>query len=352
MKLQLILHKFKWEFWPMWLSNIPVGLFWLYFSLRAKNLFFFSTVNPLFENGAMLGASKSGILNTLPAEHIPITLLLKKDENDFDLTLKKMKDNGLSFPVILKPDVGERGLLVELIKNEAELHQYLTANNITLLLQEFVDYPLEAGIFYYRYPDQKTGVIPSIALKEYLEIEGDGSSTCRTLLLKNIHGAFQVDRLEREGDFDLEQIIDDGKRLLIEPIGNHCRGTKVSDGNHLIDQQLLNLFDRLNKDMDQVYYGRFDIKFNSWEELLKGEHFKILELNGIASEPMHIYDERIPIIKKYQSFYSLWNVIYGISKVQRKKGVVPITLSQAIGYIKTYSKYLRSLNKKWRVIPS
>ena len=342
------LKKLNWEFWPMWLANIPVCIIYLFFSVRARNMFFFSTVNPKFENGALMGASKMNILNALPKNYLPKTAYLRKGKNRIEDAISAMRMLDLKFPIIIKPDIGERGLLVEQIMNEQDLNAYLSANDINYILQEYISYPNEAAIFYHRLPNEQKGQITSIALKDYLTVVGDGKSSIRSLLVNHFHGSLQISRLEEIPSFNLNDIPRKGEEIILEPIGNHCRGTKISSGNHLISERLLTLFDEINRNSDDVYYGRYDLKYRSWEALLEGQDFKILELNGVASEPMHIYDSSIPVLDKYKSFYRLWKKIFLISKIQRKKGVKPMSAKDAARYLRNYFKYLKSINKTWR----
>ena len=350
MILKYIKSKIEWEFWPTWLANIPVGLFWLYFSIRARHLFFFSTVNHQFENGAMMGASKRNILQHIPPQYLPKTIFLKKDELVLKRILEEIKAQDLSFPLIAKPDIGERGLLVELIKSEKELTAYIQANKINFLIQEYITHPNEVGIFYYRNPSQLNGEIVSVALKDFLSVTGDGTNNIKALLEIHQMGRLQIDRLSKVDHTMLLNIPRKGEKILLEPIGNHCRGTRMLNGNHLIDDKLKSTFDQINSSMPDVYYGRFDIKYKSWERLLDGKDFKIIELNGVASEPMHVYDRSIAVVDKYRAFYHLWKKIYEISQVQRAKGIKPISFTEAIGYIRNYFKYIRSINLEWRAL--
>jgi len=50
----------------------------------------------------------------------------------------------------------------------------------------------------------------------------------------------------KKADFSPEEILPAGTVKLLEPIGNHNRGTKFLDGNHLINSELLNFFDALS----------------------------------------------------------------------------------------------------------
>lgn len=68
------------------------------------------------------------------------------------------------------------------------------------------------------------------------------------------------------------------------------------DGENFITEKLESTFNSILNAIPGFYYGRLDIRFNSFEELEKGENFSIIELNGVKSEPTHIYDPK----------YSFW----------------------------------------------
>jgi len=252
------------------------------------------------------------------------------------------------FHMDLVIQLGERGLLVELIADENELETYLHANPIDIIIQEYVQYEKECGIFYIRNPLETKGEIVSIGLKDFLKIKGDGISTIRCLMEGNQRSKLQIKRLEVSRPTFLSTVPDKDEMVAIEPIGNHSRGTCFLDGNHLKSETLNAIFDNMSNQMPNVYYGRFDIKYNTWGELLEGKNFKILELNGVASEPIHIYDKNVPVFEKYKSFYSLWKKLYEISKVQKSRGYQPMNVKGALSSVISYFKYMRSINPNWR----
>ena len=86
------------------------------------------------------------------------------------------------FPVILKPDVGQRGAGVRLIRTTAQLTSYFSTVTGAVLLQPFHEGPYEAGIFYYRFPGDARGRIFSITDKHFPVVVGDGISTLRELI--------------------------------------------------------------------------------------------------------------------------------------------------------------------------
>jgi len=343
-----ILKLTKWEFWPIWLSYLPIVPVFLYYVLRSRRFFFFSNVNPSLKTGAFLGASKFQILNQIPDEFTPISILSKKGVNRYQYAIEEITKYQLSYPVIVKPDVGERGLLVELIKDQSELMDYLSANDIDIIIQEYIDLPEECGIFYIRKPSQIHGEIVSIGLKSFLSIKGDGISTLEELMNLDPRAKLQVKRFQNDQPKFLNKIFEKDAVVNLEPIGNHNRGTTFIDGNYLRNEQLNVLFDKINSSMKDVYYGRFDIKYKDWESLLKGKDLKILEMNGVASEPIHVYDEKVPMHEKYKSFFSLWKSIYEISIIQKARGYEPMASIAAVKTIRDYYKYVRSINLNWR----
>ena len=114
-----------WEYWPSFVVYAPAAFFYLYFAIRSRRLFYFTPVNPVIETGGVFGESKINILNRIPAEVLPKTVFIAKEHQTPTYIINAGKKAGITFPFIAKPDVGERGFLVEIIKNEAALVDYL-----------------------------------------------------------------------------------------------------------------------------------------------------------------------------------------------------------------------------------
>lgn len=327
----------------MQITIIPVMLIWLWFSLRARDLFFFSNANPLIKNGGVLGESKSKILSHLPDWIQPLTRIVDLNDYDFKSLKSLLIKEQLKYPIIIKPDVGERGFLVEKIIDDESLKNYLDrAPKTTYIVQEFIDYPLEVSVLYHRFPDNKNGKITSLCIKQPLEVEGDGQSTLAELI-NNYHRArFQKERLKKSFASQWNKTIPPGEVITLETIGNHCRGATFYNGNHLIDSQLEKVFDRISLKSEDLYYGRFDMKCHSLESLKKGGKFSVLEYNGVGGEPAHVYNPGYPMWKVYRDFYYHWNIIYHIHKSQKERGVETISFGEAWQDVTQYFSY-----KKW-----
>ncbi|HSZ26257.1 MAG TPA: hypothetical protein VK766_11075, partial [Cytophagaceae bacterium] len=241
--------------------------------------------------------------------------------------LKSMHQNGLTLPVIAKPDIGERGTQVEKINNEQELQSYLQTNNCNFLIQEYIDFEIELGVFYYRFPDQTTGTISSIVKKEFLQVTGDGESTLGELITRYPRAGFQFDRLSLKLNYT--SIPQKGEKVLLEPIGNHCRGTTFLNANHLIDSKLTSVFDTISKQIPGFFYGRYDLRCKNMEDLKEGKNIKILELNGAGSEPGHIYQPGYSIFRAWRALLFHWKILYLISIQNHKKGIPYMRFSEA-----------------------
>ncbi len=327
-----------WEFWPMWLANAPVVLIWLWFALRARHLFFFSAANPAIETGGVLGESKMNILKRLPAEVVPKTIYVQAGTKSPEV-LAAMQAAGLSWPLIAKPDIGERGFRVSKLRSEEDLQTYLATDPPDFLLQAYIDAPVELAVMHHRMPATGAGRVTSICIKETLCVTGDGASSIRELMMQNLRSKLQLDRFERQQPWLLEQVPHKGQVLELEPIGNHCRGTKFLNGNHLIDEEIHKVFNKVASQMEGIYYGRFDLRCQSIEALKRGQ-FQVMEYNGVAAEPAHIYDPGMPVWEKYRSIYRHWKIIFRIFKEQQKRGVSPMSLRQAIATVKNYRAYM------------
>ncbi|TND05098.1 MAG: hypothetical protein FD123_3718 [Bacteroidetes bacterium] len=320
-KMPLFLVKIaRYEYWPFWVLFSPALFYWFYLALRARSFTYFTAANPGIELGGFFGESKINILRKIAAEYLPATLFFETRTTTGEIRTE-MKKNGMGFPVICKPDKGEMGFRVAKISSEAELADYLEDADEGLIVQEFVTYETELGILYYRFPDGSRSGITSVVRKEFLAVTGDGMSTVAELINESSRARFQLAALNKKLGGKMETVLPAGERLLLEPIGNHCRGTKFLDGSGMIDERLIAVFDRIASGMEGFYFGRFDLKVSSVEDLYAGRNIRIMEVNGTTSEPAHIYDPRMNLPKAYRAIFHNMKLVYCIARQNRAGGV-------------------------------
>jgi hypothetical protein len=331
----------SWEYWPVYIFNIPVLFIWLWNAIRARNLFYFTLTNPGIETGGFFGESKSNILNYIPDDFKPITFLLKApvEENNLE---ELFRLSGLKFPIIAKPEVGERGWLISRINNLEELRTYVRAHPIDTILQTYVDLPLEVSIMVYAMPDGSKAEVTSVCEKHFLQIRGDGESNIGDLILKQDRAVLHLEKLINNFGNRWNEILPPGKVLILESVGNHCRGTMFLDQNKQIDAALSRIMIRLLGTMPDVFYGRFDMRVCSWEELREGKNIKVLEFNGASSDPAHIYQPGYSIFKAYQDMAYHWKVMRKIALQNRERGYPSVRFKKIISALILYFRYKRT----------
>lgn len=317
-----------WEYWPTWIIYFPVFLYYLFLSLKARNFFFFTMANPNMEMGGLYNCGKYKQLKHIPREFKPTTVYVPK-HTPLALTKARLKDLNLIFPLIAKPDRGERGVGVSLIKDHESLKKYAQESTKDFLIQEYIDTPFEAGLFYYRIPGQASGFIPSLVVKSFLKVIGDGYTTVKDLIFQMPRARMVAANLLQRTDINPNEILPSGSAKILEPIGNHNRGTKFMDGNHLRNQELVYFLDSLCCHIPHFYYGRFDLRAPSEEDFKKGWGIKILEVNGVNAEPAHIYDPNAKFLTGVATLLHHWKIIFTISMANKKNGFKPVSFSTA-----------------------
>jgi len=322
-----------WEYWPTWVIYFPVAFYYLFLSVKARNFFFFSLANPQMEMGGLYNCSKFKQLANIPEQFKPKTIYVNAGE-PFLQVIERLADIG--FPLIAKPDRGERGVGVALIKSQEALLAYHNENNADYLIQEFIEGPFESGVFYYRLPGQSLGVLPSLVVKSFLTVTGDGTSSLEELIFRMPRARLVSSKLLQRGDLDPTEILPAGVRKVLEPIGNHNRGTKFLDGNHLVTKDLLLFFDTLTLKMPGFHYGRFDLRAPSEEAFRNASGIKILEVNGVNAEPAHIYDPDASYWKGIATLLKHWKIIYTISMQNKKQGFVPASFETTLSHYRAW----------------
>lgn len=317
-----------WEYWPFEVVYIPVFAYYLYLAAKARSLFFFSASNPAIESGGLLGESKIDIMNRIDDRFKPKTLFFGEAASTNEI-IDRMLLAGFWFPIIAKPNQGERGWRVEKLTSEAELTHYLLDNHMELIVQEYVDEPIELGVFYYRMPGQQTGTISSVVQKEFLSVTGDGRSSLLALIQQNDRALLQLPVLTKRYGCQLDNVPAPGAVQQLMPIGNHCRGTKFLNANHLITPDLLAVFDRISLPIEGFYYGRYDLRCHSLGDLYRGETIRVMELNGAGAEPAHIYQPGFSLWEGWRTLLRHWHILYTISRENHRRGVSYMTMTQA-----------------------
>lgn len=312
----------RWEFWPMILFYPPVALWVAWLSLRHRGFTTITAANPGIPHGGFVGESKSQILRSLRSRNVILSELIEASGSDrrMEQLGRFIQQNGLSYPVILKPDIGQRGAGVRLIHARDEAIQYLAAAHWPVLVQPYHPGPFEAGIFYYRIPGQQKGRIFSITDKHFSHLAGDGSSTVEQLIWRHPRYRMQAATFIKRHAAQLNRVLGSGEVFNLALAGNHCQGTCFRDGAHLITPRLETKIDEIAQTFDGFHFGRFDVRYRDVEAFKRGEDLTVIELNGITSESTNIYDPSRTLIWAYRMLFAQWSILFRIGRANRRLG--------------------------------
>jgi len=340
--MKLFIHKvLNWEYWPFGLVYFPIFFLWVYYSIKARTIFFFNSANPKMKNGGFMNESKIEIYDLIPQQYYPKTSIIRENTPIEDV-LNKFNELNFNFPLILKPDMGLRGNGVKKITNLEELKEYHAKADFDFLIQDVIPFENEVGIFYVKLPNEAKGKITGIVSKEYLIVEGDGVSTIEQLIKQTPRFELQLKSLKKEYKGKLLKVLLKGEKINLVPYGNHARGAKFIDSSHLISEKLTNVIENISKDISEFYFGRFDIMYNTFEELENGQNFSIVELNGSGSEPTHIYDPKHSIFFAWKELARHIGYMYQIGKYNSDRGFKFLSYKEGM---KEYREHNECLNK-------
>jgi len=335
-RLQAVLHRRRaprtvsfFEFWPGYLFYAPVALFWLAQAIRHRSITLPALCNPLIEAGGICGESKTDILDQISAParewiapYVGITTLGVAGADQVGMVEAAMRAGELDYPVVAKPDMSCNGAGVRVIRDEVALAAYLGEFPLAtrLQLQQLVTDEGEAGIFYIRAPEEKSGRITSITLKYPPTVTGDGLRSIAALIeadarLRAVSGIL----LPKLGAA-AARVPDAGEAVQLVFVGNHCRGSTFKDGRHLASEALIARIDEIARSLPEFHFGRFDVRFSNVAALRQGEGFRIIEVNGAGSEATHIWDPETSIFEAYRTQFFHYGAAFRIGATMRARG--------------------------------
>lgn len=318
------LRSTRWEFWPVWQVNWLVLLYALYLGvIRHRRPMLVTAVNPCMPHGGMIGESKGGILaNFSPAcDALPVWFSIGPGsvEQRMAVLAEGMRAHRLSYPVVLKPDEGQRGLGVKVIAGESAAREWLGRTRAAAIVQEFVA-GKEYGVFYVRKPSEPEGRILSITLKDQLTVTGNGHDTLEELIYRHPRAIALLDVFLARFADHLDRVPAMDEAVPLGELGTHALGALFRDGRHLLTPELANRVDRIAKACPGFWFGRFDIKAEGDEALKSGRRLMVLELNGVTSEATHIYDPRYGLLNAWRTLCAQWRLAYEIAAENSRAG--------------------------------
>ncbi len=297
---------------------------WL--ALRWRRPGAFTAANPGMDLGGVVGERKSTLLLSLQAlrpEAVPATELLPREA-------ARKRSAALAFaarhgyPLVLKPDIGQRGRGVAIVRDEKALLAYLGRADFAVLAQRFAP-GAEFGVFVYRDPADWRLHILSITEKRLTAVRGDGRRSLRALILADQRARLIAPLLFRRHAQRLDEVPEADRELPLVELGTHCRGALFLDGCALASEDLRAELDRITAALlPGFHFGRLDLKAPDRDALRAGRGLQIMELNGVTAESAHVYQPGTPLLTGYRAFFRQWSLAFRIGAANARAGAVSI----------------------------
>ncbi|MCH2063198.1 MAG: VTT domain-containing protein [Roseibacillus sp.] len=335
----------RWEFWPVWVVYPPVVLWLAWQALRRRSPFLFTCCNPAIPHGGFAMESKGDILDLL---HCPDESRIRiaryrrlkaceEGENRAGEVAAFLSEEGLDYPVVLKPDIGERGQGVAVIRTAAEAAYWLAACREAAIVQEYIEGP-EFGVQWGRGPEEKCGEVPSLGGKHAQCLKGDGESTLEELILKHPRASMMAGYFLAKFAARLEEVPAGGTRVDLTEIGTHARGAVFTDERQHITGELREVLDGIGDHSPGISFGRYDLRVPSLADLQAGRGLVILEFNGVTGEPIHVYQPGYPWRKGVRDLCRHWSLACEIGAAHRRMGVEPGSLHELWRLVRAHRK--------------
>jgi pimeloyl-ACP methyl ester carboxylesterase/membrane protein DedA with SNARE-associated domain len=346
------------EFWPAWIFYLPLWPWYLWLTLRHRGPMTFSCANPGIPNGGgLVGESKTQILHGFGLGNPQVlSAYLIPEDDDVDRRIQRALElirEGSAvggFPVVLKPDAGERGAGMRIARSEDDVRDYFRSTDRAIQLQRYHPGPYELGVLWSRVPaagkpvDDWKGEVFSATSKTFPVIEGDGKRTLETLIWRHPRYRMQARVFLKRFAGQADRVLAEGERLQLTQAGNHCQGARFGDGMREVSPALARRIDELAQAWrdpqtgKRVDFGRFDIRCATQEGLRDGVDFAVVEFNGTSSESTSMYDPDRSFLWAYSLLFRHWSRLFSIGAARRREGARPMTLAALMGALRRHRR--------------
>jgi len=320
----------RFERLPKWLNLVPMVAQWCWLGIGYRSLTLPSALNPGITAGGLIGERKSEYFRTMgpmaTAATAPYISCKKSPQCDAEGLAARLRDAGLEYPVVAKPEIGWCGFGVRRIDDSKGLADYLNGfpAGEDFILQRYLDDPGEAGLFYVREPGQSRGELFAILLRAFPSVIGNGVDDMGTLVRRDIRARRGLHDSRHASSFDPGYVPAKGEVVRVATVASTRVGGGYEDGARLRTAALVDRIDEIARDMGDFHVGRFDVRYATPLALAAGE-FTIMEVNGAGSEAVHAWDPRYAIADVYRIVFAKQRMLFRLGAMARKRGNAPVS---------------------------
>ena len=322
-----LVPEFGWGVRSRWLAYLPFSSYLLFLMIRHGSVTLFTAANPGITSGGVVGESKSRSLTLLSrVDGAVADFFVVHRARGLPAMMRDARSGmsamNLEFPVVLKPDVGERGSGVAVVNSRKEMNRYFANAAGNVIVQRLVD-GIECGIFYCRHPDETRGRIVSIAETRFPQVEGDGCHALGELIRRQNQSARMAAARALIAPARLREVPAKGQRVRLVELGFSCTDALFLDRCSWNTPALEQSIEAISRAHPGFHFGRFDVCASSVDALQRGK-FKVIELNGVIAEATHIYDPAGTMAGALRVLSRQWRAAFDIGAANRARGARPM----------------------------
>ena len=293
------------EFWHPRIFEMP---YYLYLGwqclLKGVGIKTLAKANYCLDHGEIGLGSKYATQQAFdPSYFLPTTLI----KGECSVVEKRAQIDAFAqmhdYPLILKSDVGCVGKGIRKIHSSEDVDKVMPLLIGDYILQQFTPYNYECGIFFVRQQGVgcDAGRVTGINRKHFPTVIGNGRDSIETL-------AHQHERFSHHWQsflqyIDVARVPPKGEVVRLSFIGSHTLGCKFTDDSDLLTPELEAAILAFFAKQPGYNFGRVDVKAKDEASLKRGE-FVIIEVNGVASLPTHMFDPKYSLFEAYRIFLS------------------------------------------------
>jgi hypothetical protein len=145
--------------------------------------------------------------------------------------------------------------------------------------------------------------------------------------------------------FNTSEVLPKGEKKRISFIGSHALGCKFTDDSDLLTPQLQQSVFKIFENQPGFNFGRVDIKSSNKETLQRGE-FTVIEVNGVASLPTHMFDPKYSVWQTYKIFLEHGRYLVEVAKEHKSKPMKLLPYASVIQLVKKNQKMLNDVHQR------
>lgn len=323
------------EFWPRVVLAMPNALHYLWQAIVHRSFSLLTLANRgLGADGGLPAGSKfehySNFLrdekNALVAAVSVKTVFVPANEtleNRFEKVLSMMDENGIAFPCIMKPDAGDGGVGVCVVRSREHLRNWLEVNIDDAVLQEYVC-GNEYEVVWSRRPNRANGRIQTVVQKDFVVIKGDGERKLEELIWADDRGVSNGKLFSKLNFREATRVLAAGETFALAPIGSRIKGANFTSRPDLRAGKLADVIDRLADACGDVHYLVLDIRAADDDALASGNGIRITGVKGAGATASTIYDGYVRMGAAYSRAFRQMNYCFSIgAEIRDDQGVKP-----------------------------